>query len=126
MKPGEITELEMMVVGIKYRVSVSTRNALALDVKREKRRVYLEREPDNPVDENAVKVFMDEKPYTGLHLGYVKKDIAALLAPVLDAGVPVITAYLLDMDVKDGSGEIVVTLKTPVQAKKKVPKKKSS
>jgi hypothetical protein len=55
----------------------------------------------------------------------VKKDIAAVLAPVLDSGIPVITAKLLAVDTQDGTGEIVVTLKTPVQAKKKVIKKKS-
>jgi HIRAN domain len=125
MKPGTITELEMPVVGLKYRVSISTRNALALDVKRGGLRVYLEREPENTHDENAVKVMMDGEPYNGLHIGYVKKDIAAVLAPVLDSGIPVITAKLLAVDMQDGTGEIVVTLKTPVQAKKKVIKKKS-
>jgi hypothetical protein len=62
MKPGQTTELEMPVVGIKYRVSISTRNALALDVGKKDLRVYLEREPENTHDENAVKVLMDTKP----------------------------------------------------------------
>lgn len=41
----------------------------------------LERQPDNPHDANAIAVH-----YGGLQLGFVKKGIAAHLAPAIDAG----------------------------------------
>lgn len=40
----------------------------------------LTREPDNEYDKNAIKVTVDE-----FHIGYIPKDIALKLAPVLDS-----------------------------------------
>lgn len=37
--------------------------------------LLLEREPDNPKDKNAVKVFFE-----GIHIGYVERDIAKQLS----------------------------------------------
>ena len=55
--------------------------------------VSLEREASNPFDNNAVKVNVsvkDGKPY---HLGYIPKDLAALIAPVLDKGIGLIARF---------------------------------
>lgn len=44
--------------------------------------LLLEREPANQFDEFAIKVL---DPETGTHLGYVAKEVAAELAPIMDA-----------------------------------------
>lgn len=45
----------------------------------------LEREPDNPYDENAVKVYMsvDDEP---VWIGYIETTVAAEIAPEMDEG----------------------------------------
>lgn len=42
----------------------------------------LRRQPENPVDENAIAVYYGE-----LHLGFLRRQIAQHLAPIVDAGV---------------------------------------
>lgn len=49
----------------------------------------LQREPSNPYDENAIKVLSPDPD--AIHIGYVAKEIAAEIAPVMDSGV-VLTA----------------------------------
>lgn len=46
------------------------------------------REPENEYDANAIKVcFVDPEDFTfTIHLGYVAKEVAAWIAPELDAG----------------------------------------
>ncbi|MEO6835468.1 MAG: helicase-related protein [Candidatus Tumulicola sp.] len=44
-------------------------------------RLELERQPENPYDANAIAV-----RYGNLHLGFIKKGIAAHIAPAIDAG----------------------------------------
>lgn len=63
--------------------------------------LILRREPENPYDENAIKVLMclgtmsdetsnnishllDEDGPTELHLGYIPREIAAKMAPLMD------------------------------------------
>lgn len=41
----------------------------------------LEREPHNQYDENAIQVIAH-----GEHIGYIQRDLAALIAPKMDAG----------------------------------------
>ena len=41
--------------------------------------ITLEREPDNPFDENAIKVFA-----RGAHIGYIEREVASFLAYELD------------------------------------------
>lgn len=45
--------------------------------------VFLEREPDNAYDSNAVMVI---DPDSNLHVGYVEKEVAKVIAPLLDEG----------------------------------------
>ena len=47
--------------------------------------MYFEREATNPFDTNAVKA-VAEGPHGPLHIGYLPKDIAASIAPLMDAG----------------------------------------
>jgi len=43
--------------------------------------VTLEREPTNPRDKNAIKVL-----HNGTHFGYLEKEKALLLSPMMDVG----------------------------------------
>lgn len=45
--------------------------------------LMIEREPGNPKDTNAIKVL---DPDSELHLGYINRELAELLAPDMDAG----------------------------------------
>lgn len=45
--------------------------------------LLIEREPSNTFDPNAIKVLSPEE---GLHLGYVAKEVAVELAPLMDEG----------------------------------------
>ena len=53
--------------------------------------VSLEREPDNKYDENAIKVIAEDH-----FIGYVAKEVAEDLAPILDAG-DSYHGFILDM-----------------------------
>jgi hypothetical protein len=79
--------IELTVVGLQFRWRVEGRITLQRNCPIP---VRLEREPDNPKDENAIKVLIDAdyklKALKGKHLGYLRRDTAALLAPRLDAG----------------------------------------
>lgn len=44
-------------------------------------RVELEREPHNQYDKNAIQVVAH-----GEHIGYIQRDLAALIAPMMDTG----------------------------------------
>lgn len=45
--------------------------------------LILQREPDNQFDPNAIQVI---EPESEMHLGYVAKEVAAELAPLMDEG----------------------------------------
>jgi len=49
--------------------------------------VTLEREADNAHDSNAIKVNVSVGSGAAYHLGYIPKDLAAMLAPLLDKGI---------------------------------------
>jgi len=118
MKKG-VTKLELPVVGMHHRVSISTRRMMVAHVEDETVECHLEREPQNPHDENAIRVVLATTPYEGFHIGYIDRSIAAKLAPVLDRGVTVSGCVLIEMDAVDATATVAVVLKTPVQAVKK-------
>lgn len=122
---SQVTNLTLNVVGLRFRTSVSTRRMMQAHVEDETVEAVLVREPTNTHDPNAVKVILDTDPYHGFHIGYVDRVVAAALAPVLDVGVEVLAAVITDMDAEAATAQLEVSLKTPVQAKKKVIKKKS-
>lgn len=66
------------VVGTSYRGADACALVNALEVPCSFR---LEREPENPYDPNAIKVF-----YEDTHIGYVERGQAVWIAPDLDAG----------------------------------------
>jgi hypothetical protein len=49
--------------------------------------ITLERDADNTYDVNAVKVMVNVNSSRRYHLGFIPRDLAALLAPLLDKGV---------------------------------------
>lgn len=57
--------------------------------------IQLEREPDNAYDENAIKTL-----FNGTHIGYVEKDVAVEIAPLLDEDYPAkatVLSFLSDL-----------------------------
>lgn len=60
---------------------------------REAVNVTLEREADNANDVNAVKVMVSVGAGDRYHLGYIPKDMAAMLAPLLDKGIQLATRF---------------------------------
>lgn len=101
-------QIEVSVVGLNYRATVSTLKKLASEVPVQ---CALEREPENEHDENAIKVVITEKPWRrphgGFHIGYVKRETAAAIAPALDAGTfPFNRAWLMSVDPETGRGEM--------------------
>jgi hypothetical protein len=53
--------------------------------------VFLERDPDNQYDANAIKFVNDE----GVFLGFVNKEIAAEIAPLLDESEAVVLTAIV-------------------------------
>jgi len=120
------TEIDLAVVGIRHRVSISTRRMIGAFMENDFLECELEREPLNNHDENAIKVVISKKPYDGFHIGYIDRTIAATLAPLLDGEhVHVESVVITEWDTQEATATIHVSLKTPRQAKKKVIKKKS-
>lgn len=70
--------IDLIVVGTRY----EGRDQVIADHARVGDRVYLVREPSNPYDRNAVKVLCSN----GMQIGYIPREHASYLAPVLDAG----------------------------------------
>ncbi len=62
----------------------------------------LQREPENPVDTSAVRVELVHEP-TGrtCHIGYLSRERADWVAPLLDAGIRV---DIIDLEVTGGPG----------------------
>lgn len=62
----------------------------------------LVRDPENPHDLNAISIRIE-----GRHMGWVPRDVAAVLAPQLDEGQPweaVVTQVAVDLDHRDRPG----------------------
>ena len=55
--------------------------------------VTLEREVTNAYDQNAVKVNVHVGSGASYHLGYIPKDLAAVVAPILDKGIELIARF---------------------------------
>ena len=65
-------------VGMHFRGAAAVQAAAALS---EGDTLDLRREPDNAYDSNAIQVYLED-----LHLGYVERDQAAWIAPLIDDG----------------------------------------
>jgi HIRAN domain len=113
--------MEIHCVGLQFRWKRDGRETLRRMTPFE---VQFEREPENRHDENAVKVII--APQTkltrldGAHLGYLRRTVAEVLAPKLDAGaVEVVKAWVTDVDVDTGDATMDVRFRDKPAAKRK-------
>jgi hypothetical protein len=79
-------EILLDVVGLQYRVTKPIARVLASYLPFA---AYVEREPRNLHDPNAIKVSIDplgKIPHAGMQLGYLRRDVAEVWAEEIDAG----------------------------------------
>ena len=102
----KLRTLDLTVVGLGYRVTPAKMEAIAADAPLAAKLV---REPENMHDRNAVAVYLNEKPYTELHFGYLSRTVAAELAPRLDAGMANGgAAWVLSVDMIESEAKLQV------------------
>lgn len=115
-------KLEIVVVGLQHRLTPSTRRLLA-DATREKViEAMIEREPENAYDENAIKVVISGSPYKGMHIGYIPRGVAAIMAPAIDQGsIDISTAKgsIVEVEPMDGTATMLLEFKGAVRMKHK-------
>lgn len=96
MKPSS-AETQTRIVGNPFRGLRAQQRMFELRIGEP---VLLRREPDNPVDKNAVKVHSLD----GVFLGYIPAVLARIVAPALDKGM----AMTARKSGRAGTGEITV------------------
>lgn len=100
---------EFDVVGIGYRVTPATQEEMQ---KLEPLTAEIVRDEDNEQDENALKVVITEKPWEGFHIGFLRRQVAAEFAPLIDAGKLTLTHVLVsDFDLKAGKATAFLKVK---------------
>lgn len=104
--------MELSLVGMFHKLTPGTVRKLSTACNDHPIKCRLEREPENPHDANAVKVVAIEKPWAkahgGMPLGYVARQSASVIAPVMDAGEWDFTSVrLMSVDGMHGSGELM-------------------
>jgi hypothetical protein len=125
-------ELEIVVVGLQHRLTPSTRKLLADRVEKEIIEAYIEREPDNVHDDNAIKVVISKGAYKNMHIGYIPRGVAAIMAPAIDEGAIEISSAegsIVDVDPFDGTATMLLEFKAAVNvkgAKRKGAKRKTA
>jgi hypothetical protein len=72
--------------------------------------VKVEREPENEHDPNAIKVLIKAKgQLDGMHIGYLKREIAEVLAPRMDIGAIVFRMGTCEsVDVQDARATLIL------------------
>jgi HIRAN domain len=110
MAKHTILKYEFTLVGMDYRVTTPSKNKLKghLPFK-----VWIVREPTNDRDENAIAVQIGdhEIPMYPMKIGYLRRQVAKVLAPGLDDGtVEVGKAKLIEIR-DDGTGVVEIWLK---------------
>lgn len=104
-KIAKTLTMELSVVGLGFRVKKDVRRALAGNVEKSHSGIHVKlvREQENRVDLNAIRVIHDGSgALRGHHLGYLRADVAALLAPLMDDSLLVLKeAKLTSLDAKD-------------------------
>jgi len=106
--------IELSVVGVDHRVSQSTRRMIAAHLPL---KCDLEREPKNFKDPNAIKVVITEpgSPYKDFHIGYLRKEVASVYAPVIDRGeVAILECKLTELDWHGSTGTVNVRLQARI------------
>jgi HIRAN domain len=107
--PKRPKEVELTVVGLKYRVTTSSRVMLADHLPFP---VKLEREPENREDENAIKVVAVKyfsHTFNDFHIGYLPRGVASVWAGPLDTGkLTIAEAWVTGIDVGAGTATMLV------------------
>jgi hypothetical protein len=95
--------LDLTVVGLGYRLTPAKMEILASETPL---KAKLVREPENSHDDNAVAVYLIEKPYENFHIGYLSRAVAKEIAPRLDGGMKVEEAWVLELDLIESTAEL--------------------
>lgn len=98
------------VVGMQYRIPKDTRRMISKHVPFA---VYFERDKTNEYDPNAIAVFAAEGvPYANMHLGFLRKEVAALISPKVDKGKRSLPPFgIIDaINVDAGTAEVEMSL----------------
>jgi len=102
-------QLELSVVGLNHRVRIESMKKMERELPLKCR---LEREPGNLADENAIKVILDDEDFrTNWHIGYLRRSLATVLAPLMDSNdLRVLSAELTELDVEIGTEGLVMVV----------------
>ena len=110
MSKRTILKYEFTLVGMDYRVTAPSKVKLKEHLPF---RVWVTREPDNDVDANAIAVKIGDYnvPMYPMKIGYLRREVAKILAPGLDDdSVEVGKAKLVEIR-DDGTGVLEIWLK---------------
>jgi len=120
--------MKLDVVGLNYRLLPQQRQKLATMVERKPLACELEREPKNKYDKHAIKVNVNDLHLPGLklpvrngklHIGYIRRGTAAVLAQGLDAKTLRVKSCRLTYVNSHGWGNVeVVFSKSPASKRK--------
>lgn len=99
-------KLEISVVGLRYRVTLRGMKEMGAKVPLA---ASLTREPENDADPNAIAVYLIDKPWRNFHIGYVPREVAKEIAPLLDSGELVIDKVTVtEIDPNEARGQMTV------------------
>src|SRR4029077_14933268 len=103
-------------VGMRYRVTLTTLHEMTALMPM---RVYFKREPKNIHDENAIAVYLNEKPWKDMHVGYISRQTAAEIAGRIDSGrIELTGGWMNTVNDMAGTGEMTVEFsRLPSRAK---------
>lgn len=107
---GEEKTMNVSVVGLNYRMTSTTQEQLQ---EHTPMLVELVREPENNHDENAIAVHLT-RWRKDMMIGYLPRDVAAKLAPLLDHGDVEITSVWLKDVVPGGFGELLISFRRKI------------
>lgn len=108
--------LECSLVGANHRATSETLREIAAECPLV---VEVRRERTNPVDRNAVAIYILEEPWKDLHIGYVPRHVAQVLAGRIDKGTTEISeAWLVELDPDSGEGYLKLTTFNPEKKSK--------
>jgi hypothetical protein len=108
------------VVGLRYRLDQAEIDSLAEAAEGEPLKGKLVREPKNEADPNAVKVMVQRRrEKSWKHIGYLRKEPAAVFAQALDRGTAVVKQVrLTHVNTEHGWGSVKVVLENAVDKPK--------
>ena len=79
---AKVKEITLTCVGLHYRLTITKLRKLQDNLPLQ---AELRREPENEYDENAIAVWVIEKPFREVKIGYLKREVAHDLAPQMDS-----------------------------------------